>query len=612
MANMTQAKIGDAVRKIEQLLTASAKSRDIPDYYTFQRAVAPLLDAERGNRDGAVHVQAPSHYVAALLLLKKYHRKFRAGKIGPMDLRRYKLLTSIFADGGRGDAVARALLADRPEDRTLETDALSGAELRSRFLGALADEDFEDANFLLGRLDETDHDPGERAYLQARAAYAAGKLERVLRLLDTVPVDAIDRPRAAWISAKAAAVLNDGKALDRVLNEIGDRLSPCAWLHLFELLNPKTIEARDLFVDRLPSGLTISRDDPAYEEWATLHVQMIGRFYRRALEMVEASEATGEELFEEDVRDDMASREFLAALAIEDKARTVGEPRDTAALMFPLIEQGHVSAFRAAVEMLSMMSDHVAIVKLAERYPHAPGLPWHHDLSIVGTVYGSTFVVGSRLKDRLGRLLRRAATNTALEHSARAALAGRLSIMAKMSFLGAAAEYDRLTETRDIWRDCGLAALGLFRALEAEFNVRLVIPMVARLDVPALRASLPQGETRLRSTLRKLEKAARPGHGLMFGELRTLLSEIEDSLTDAAASSVSTAIHAAFRQVINRSVTSEQAVEQLGELISADIVGRFRNPPAHAQFLRLSELGGALRHVESALERLTVLLPTKN
>lgn len=604
--------IATASTRIETALARAARSRVIPDYAGFQAFIAPHLTAERDAQVSAVHPKPGPYTQASMMLLTRYHERISKMRPSPMDFRRYKLLRSLYADNGRGEQMVRALLhGTLPTDPTLDVEQVTPAVLRMRLIAAIEKQAYEDAHFLLGRLDEADHDHGERAYLQALASFASGRHERTIRLVATISKDAIDRTRAVWLAAKAAALLGDATALEPLLTEVADRLTPCGWLHLIELLDPALHERQlPFFTARLPSTLVVAPSDPAYDEWAMLHARMMGRVLARDREIIEASAAAGSIPAEEAIAADPVFRRNAAAWRVEHLLGRTGQAREVAMSLHPVIAKGDMRAFRAAVEMLSDADDSRAVVGLARRFPHCARLPWHLDFDIVGVVYGYAIVIDQQWARRLRRLLGPDRLGSANRAARRMIVADRLTPMGRISFLAAAAELDRIREAENTWRDCGLIALGLFRALEVEFNARLARPLAARLNIAALRSTLPEHERGLRSQLKVLDGASTAGHGLMLGDLARLLVAMSAVTTeDPQTSNIRVQLRAGLEALLISEAPKAVAADRLHAMIGPSVTGRFRNPPAHGDFLRFEDAGAALVHVEDALDTLTAWLP---
>jgi hypothetical protein len=608
-------KIAMAAERIETALTRAARSRAIPDYSGFQASLAPLLERERTVRLNKVHSEAPPYATAALILLGRYHKKIVEGPPSAMNFRRYKLLRSLFADNGRGQQLVDALLyGTLPADPTLDTEEVSPAVLRMRLLVAIQKSEFEDANFLLGRLDEVDHDAGERAYLQALASFASGKLERTVKLVENVANNAIDRPRAAWLAAKASAILGDVETLEKILCEIGDHLTPCAWLHLLEL--PDSVaKAQSLvaaFEQRLATTLVLKVDDPAYEEWAVHHVQMIGLMNIRTREISEVSSATGDFPADEAIAADPIFRRCAGAMMVEHKLRGAEYIPDITRWTSPIIARGSISALRKTVEMLSDAGDYVGIVKLAKRFSKSDALQWQRELDIVNFFYIAATITNDQMAKRMQRLLTDELSQPANFNAKRAVIAARLTSMGRISFLTSAADLECVLKSSNNWRDCGLISLGLVRALEKEINARVVRPLAARLDFAQLVSNLPQIDTAkgLRASLGDLQRASSSGDGLMLGSIRSLLERMRQvGSEDPQLAGVRDRIRASFESLLSHAGRRPSALDEIATMIGPDIVGRFRNPPAHGQFLRLDDAAAALLHVENALDRLSQWMP---
>ncbi|PPQ38328.1 hypothetical protein [Rhodopila globiformis] len=96
---------------------------------------------------------------------------------------------------GQGSLCGRR---SRPPDSTLDAGELTPAVRRMRLIVPIGNGACEDAGFLPGRLDEADHDQGERADRRALASFASDRLARTIRLVHAITTDAIDGTRAAW------------------------------------------------------------------------------------------------------------------------------------------------------------------------------------------------------------------------------------------------------------------------------------------------------------------------------------------------------------------------------------------------------------------------------
>ena len=598
--------------RIETALMRAARSRVIPDYSSFQAFMMPILAVEHEAGKLMIPSSSGPYTVASMMLLMGYQKRLSKSRPSPMDFRRYKLLLSLSGNLSRSVQVAQAFShGTLPHDPTLDTDQVTPAVLRMRLIVAIERGAYEDAQFLLGRLDEADHDLGERAYLQALACFASGRLSRTIMFTRTVTSDAVDRPRAAWLAAKAAALTADPVALEPLLTEISDRLTPCGWLHLLELYPPSS-SGRELpaFSDKIPSTLVIVTSDPAYGEWALRHTQMMGRVIAREREIIQASLATSAVINKEEVASDPIIQRNIAACRIEQMVGGTGHARDLAKRLHPAIATGDMRALRVVIEMLLDASDFSAVVALAKRFFSSSRLPWHHDLDIVGALYTAAIPIDERWSRRLQRLLAPDQIELANRTARRTAIANHLIPMARISFLAAAKELDRIRKAEDIWRDCGLIALGLFRALEIEFNARLARPLAARLDVARLRAQLPEGERKVRAQLRALEGVSTLGEKLMLGQLAGLLAAMSTlGNEELATSSVRAQLRVGFLALLSPEVEQAVAANQLSKMIDSSATGRFRNPPAHGEFLRLEDAGAALVHVEDALDTLTAWLP---
>ncbi len=610
----TQKQIVAAIGRIETALNAAARSQQIPDYSGLHEKIGSQLIKERAAGAAGLHGDPGPTTIAAITLLGRYKERAKSGAFNPVNFRRFKLLYSVFTGSARGKEMVSTIFKDaRPTDLTLDADEITPAELRMRLIIAAGKGDFDDANFLLGHLNEEDHDPGERNFLKALVAYASGKPARTIKLVEGIPHDAIDRPKGAWMATKAAALLGDRMALDNLLDEIEGRISTFGWMHLIELLG-RSVESEDYpsFRARLPQPLVASVNDPSYEEWAILHVQMMRAFLARLREMNAASEATGELPSEDEIAADVVLGEANAALFVEHIMKRETNAKTLVELLEPMIAKGSVSAFRVCVETLLDAGEVDVLVKYAKRFPHSPLLPWYRDLDIVGAIYMAATLSGDRVARRLQRLLPIGRLESLGGATKRMEIASRLTPMGRISFLSAAGALDGVLATNDRWRDCGLISLALFRAIEVEINARVVRPLANRLDVATLRSPLPP-KSALGSALKALREATAPGNGLMFGPLRIVLKQLRpDSSDDHATSDVRRRVRKEFDGLMSSTTDKDGGLAQLDGMVSSELVRRYRNPPAHGEFLRLEEADAALKHVLTALDRLTTLFPNRS
>jgi hypothetical protein len=570
------------------------------------------LERERTETAKNVHTAIAPYATASMMLLSRYHQRLDSGSPGQMDFRRYKLLRSLHADNGRGEQVIQALLQGTPsDDPMLDADDASPAMIRMRLIVEIQNGNFTDASYLLGKLDDMDHDVGERAYFHALVSFASGGFKRTIKHADKVPAEAIDRPRAAWLAIKAAAQLSDIVTFDRLLAEICDRLTPCAWLHLIELLDPgeNGTELSSL-EERLPSNLRISSSDPAYEEWAIHHTHMMGRVEARDREIAEVTAVTGVMPTDAEIAADPIYRRYLGVFFVDKILRGSDETWGPAQWLLPVIAEGNVGAFRTAVERLSEAGDYMGVVTLANRFPSSRSLRWQRDLAIVTIVYSAAVATNNSLARRLEHLLSDEQLAPVVTSVRRMTVAARLTPMGRISFMASATELDRVEAAGDNWRDCGLISLGLFRSLEVELNARLVRPLAAQLDVSQLLLQLPETAGALRKVLRELRDTSAKGHGMMLGPLRNLLVLMGSKNGDAPEIAVvRDAVRTGFYALVSDAGRRASAFDSILEMISSTVVGRFRNPPAHGQYLRLSEAAPALSHVEDSLDKLAQWLP---
>lgn len=596
---------------LEAALSRAARGTSpIPDYSGFQEAVHGRVVAEQ-TRATTIHAMPSPTMAAAVTLLDRYHQEVRQGRVARMNLLRFKLLYSLFLDRGRAQDFMNSVLNwDAESDPVLDADNYSPATLRLKFMVAVSHGAREDASLLLGRLEEKDHDPGERAYLKALATFAAGRWDRVIQLVEQVTRDGIDRPRAAWLLAKVHATRGDVVRLQPVLEELRDRMSPCAWLHLAELLSHAEADTEAPWLTEImPTRLNIGAGDPAYAEWAVFHVRLMADMLEREREIGGATDASGEPPAHEQLIRDPILRRTVMAWAFEDRVAGEVDPGKVATRLEPLVLQGDMSAFRNALELLHAAGRHAEVVRWAKRYPPGTRFPWRTSLDIVSLVHASATLADQRFAKKMEQLLEPAVRDKSATAARRLAIADQLAAMARLTFLAAAAEVDRLQADGDDWRDCGLVALGLFRSLEIELNNRLVRPLASDLDHPALQNQLG-GEDRAVGGVLRLLRKARSGENLMLGDLRKLLEALPASPADGHDTmQVRATLRGEFKALLSQSGLREDALDGIGRMIDEAAVKRFRNAPAHGQFVRLVIAVEARDHVQAGLERIVRWLP---
>lgn len=159
-----------------------------------------------------------------------------------------------------------------------------------------------------------------------------------------------------------------------------------------------------------------------------------------------------------------------------------------------------------------------------------------------------------------------------------------------------------------------MLCLGFFRILELEFNERLVMPTVGRLEFGEFETrlnALKAGASNKRETkafdfwdrlLATLRRARAQRKHLELGPIELLLRKIEH------VAGVDGDLKALLRStaVMQLSQSGEQAlgVGSLAALIGEDKRETFRNPPAHARYVDLATAKHCKRYVEEALAKL--------
>ena len=133
-----------------------------------------------------------------------------------------------------------------------------------------------------------------------------------------------------------------------------------------------------------------------------------------------------------------------------------------------------------------------------------------------------------------------------------------------------------------LWRDAGLIALGYFRILEVELNERLLSDSKAFFQGFFAFVSDPSGRLMLGPLRKMCDDFARPPPHIDTNLRGFVQSAFEAQLTPAG--------RAAFYS------------QKLIETISSSRVSSYRNPPAHGQFIGISEAKNCQELVNESLK----------
>jgi hypothetical protein len=172
-----------------------------------------------------------------------------------------------------------------------------------------------------------------------------------------------------------------------------------------------------------------------------------------------------------------------------------------------------------------------------------------------------------------------------------------LSPMAKMALRSASWDLAQAEKEALLWKDAGMISLGFFRILELEFNARLILPILQKLDMERLEMGLaalktePSGAANAAASfwgrmLRQLRRAKQPGRGLELGALELLLNKVASPTGVDAA--LKMPIHLQILQLMSPTGAEAFKSGSLAHLINGDAREKFRNPPAHSRYVGLS------------------------
>lgn len=356
-----------AVERLEKALEICAVSPGLhgPDYGSFQNWIQPHLQSERrticfGQDTGA------SRYLGVAVLIRIVSLQKELTEKTPPDIvtvNKFKLLFSLIHADKRGLEVLEALStkAERlPEFLTDDLADVTPAELRLRLFTAVERDNANEANFIMGRLDHASLHEGEHDYLHALIRFKLGDIRGAARLADKVAPTAIDGLRAAYIAAKAYAIIGNLESARAACEIAGPSMASCQWLHLADLAG--WYSGAEFAVGMLgdgwhvPKGALLS-DDPGYGEWAKFHVRVLIQMFERLYEIQESIAAGAGDVPAS--IDDMLPQLFTAdpilmkgqvAFMLDPMIGSTFDPIHYINLLAPLIERGDREALLLAYE----------------------------------------------------------------------------------------------------------------------------------------------------------------------------------------------------------------------------------------------------------------------
>lgn len=594
-----------------------------PDYPSFRRWVVPRLNAEHGTlwdglKSGRVSTLRQAVLLRAVILGKQIKKGTRLSRA---DRNKFRLLDRLHGDDPRTKEVLKTAIETDEVPKVL-TEGLANASpamLRQRLFIAMEMGKANDAAFIMGRLDESTLHDGEHDYLHALIRFKSGELAEAARLAGRVAPTAIDGPYAAYIAARAYAMLGDVEAARNAAAAAQPAMSPCHWLHLAELTCWHGDLAR---VERLSEGLAdIKRlvakpEDEGYGDWAKFHVRVLLGLFERRTDIIDALAADGGSPPEEPAQvvmelfrtDDVLKRAEVAYMIDLAKRGNAG-PAGLIDLLIPVVLDDR-DAYCLAFEVLYRTGEYGHFMKQFAVHWQTPESNFVRDPDLLILALEVAVIEDSPLTADIRAALEQAAnldehglkTRAKRRHAAQ-----RLSPMSRQSFLGACAALDRAVDGNLIWQDAGLIALGLFRVLEIEINEYLIRPMARGLDLDAMRrqaAGLGERERSWTARIDLLERIVKDRRqGLMFGQIRELLDlALAENRPDEAG--LRQHLRVGLEGQLTEAGRPALGARLLHDIIHQDHVHSFRNPPAHGHYLRLTDAQRAEQYVSGALDKL--------
>ena len=189
-----------------------------------------------------------------------------------------------------------------------------------------------------------------------------------------------------------------------------------------------------------------------------------------------------------------------------------------------------------------------------------------------------------------------------------------LSPMARVALRSANWDLEQAMTEALLWKDAGMISLGFFRIVELEFNTRLVLPALQKLDTEMLERFLstlkggnPSKAVRDAALfwdrmLPHLRRAKWDGKGLDLGALELLFAKVASPT--GVDVQLKMPIHEELLRLLNSAGVEAFKSRGLAHLIDGTAREKFRNPPAHSRYIGLPIARECKQYVEHVLNRL--------
>jgi hypothetical protein len=605
----------------------------VPDYGAFHPWLANKLKAQSGQVPALDPLGARQSFAGSfafeLARLREVMRAARETGVAPdfTDFVKFKLLLSFSRQSKRGeDVVASLLTTDNFEDREL-TDNLSlasPAQLRMRLFAAMSRNRGHDAFMLLGRIEESDLDAGEYAFLRSLCHFRSGQFKEAIEYSSRVPLSAPDGPRAVEIHAKSHAYLGNGNGVKEAISVLAQgAITTCQVLHLAELTvyhsgRPQEAETAVGGHPAFEQKLRISDDDAGFGEFQKFHVRLLTAFAERCTEVhesvlldKESSEIPAD--WSAIISSDPILQRSTIAVALEPGLVASADPGSLPAIIFQSLYRSINEGDREAGQILFQSLYRLGAYQ--EFMTHFKAV-WPEPMRDEGwfDLLGLAYQVAVIQKDPLASELRAALNDLSVsdvqasadETASRYLVASRLTPMGREAYRIACHAIDAAAKEDMLWRDAGLLALGFFRIIEVEFNERLIRPVANSIALPQLEALIAAasiGSIKPWKEALKLLKSviSHPSERLMLGALRKICDDFAHP-PPQIDSNLRVFIQSAFDAQLTPDGRSAFYSQQLIDTISPGRVTRYRNPPAHGRFVGMSEAKTCQRLVTDSLK----------
>lgn len=624
-----------------------------PDYLGFDSWLAPRLEMIKSGTPLPLHAAASS----SVLLLWELARTAKAAGIEitrdaakphpslfakwngkESKLKRLNKGKLLLACLGKLDPRGREMLvtllkADVSPDSLART--ASQSEHRATFFDAVAKGDQLASFKMIGRLRDEDHDQGEVAFLEATAHFYSNRFAEAIRYASEVQKDAIDWPRAFMLILESHAYVGDFSSIEHEISTHSDFIFPeCFALYMCQVAIENSYDpvgtlerAKKLLEDLafLPQSVP-----SAFQMWnrhsCQLAVRVLEQLRDASLtkEALQQTASEGEPL--EELEESQPFRQMLYALSLDQDLlssllQTTNDPcqelvkrlmnygspgRDdyfqALNTQWRLGERsGFLANVLAALESLIVDPSAEATQTLTRAYQDALLLNRQSDAELLRRKLSKV----PTLADRLSEIERTNSTDR---------LEIALSPMARIALRSANWDLAQADREALLWKDSGMISLGFFRAIEIEFTVRLIRPMLERIDIDALGRGLAglkamNQKPATKATefwermLPQLRRAKQNNStGLELGAIELLLSKIANPTGIDAP--LKMPMHAEILRLLNPTGVEALKTGKLKDLADHAAREKFRNPPAHGRYVSLPVAHECKRYVEDVLTRL--------